>query len=799
MSDKVKILLIDDQEDDYIITRHRFAEMGVEHYVLEWTDEMPKALNLMISNTYDLYLLDYRLGQLTGMDLFEKAKSQGCVNPVILLTGQGDHQIDIEAMQRGLSDYLVKIDISAPLLERSIRFALERSKNLKELKKREDELKALVQFKTFTAELSSQCIHLKLDEYDDFLNQLVSRVGQLMEVDRCYISRFRAGHYLCEHFWKDQSVELENEFLKIIDEARCPELFERMKEETYLHYSHNLSVADIDEGLSNEMVSKGILAAAYIPLNLMNETIGFLGLENLTNDKVWNKDQLSLLKMIGEILSNALAKKRSEQELLAARKLATDSDRLKTNFLKQLNSELETPLNSIEGVLNLFGATSLDHEQKKYIDVLNVAGHELSNILKNISDFTSLEGKHESLRAVAFDLNEFLKNSIQEFQNLATHKNINLSYQIPETVDVNVIGDLDKIAQVLRHLLENATKFTLRGDIDVSVSEKEKSEKSMVYLFTVSDTGIGVSKEQSEKIFNSFVKGENEEKVKSGRGLGLTISKKLVELLGGNIWVESQEGQGSTFRFTVPLNKSVQNEKVSTDSKKDLKKQEIKKVLLVDDAKDMRQLVEIYLRMLNFSVDSVNNGEEAIEKVKQHTYSLILMDLRMPVMDGLTAVRHIRDWEESTGKKKSFIVVLTSYTSEDKIEEALDAGFDHYLKKPINKGSLENVIKSTEGEEPLVSNVVLIDSELKELIPNYLKKREEELQKMTGWLLSGNFDEIREIGHKIKGSGGGYGFRKLSEIGAVLEAASREKNTVSVQKELDKLSEFLRTVEIRYE
>lgn len=234
------------------------------------------------------------------------------------------------------------------------------------------------------------------------------------------------------------------------------------------------------------------------------------------------------------------------------------------------------------------------------------------------------------------------------------------------------------------------------------------------------------------------------------------------------------------------------------------------KILLVDDSADMRKLVELFLKMLKHEVDVASNGQIAVDMVQGQSYDAILMDMRMPLMDGYEATEMIRKWEQVEGKKRTPIVALTSFSMKEEIDKSLRAGCDCHLIKPVNRESLEEVLRncttpdaaeSGQEKDALDESLfkVFIDEEIKDLVPAYMEKRHTDLKNMKQLLEDGDFEELRNIGHKIKGSGGGYGFQGLTLIGAKIEAAAKEENKDMIAACLEMLDNFLQKVEINYE
>jgi len=233
------------------------------------------------------------------------------------------------------------------------------------------------------------------------------------------------------------------------------------------------------------------------------------------------------------------------------------------------------------------------------------------------------------------------------------------------------------------------------------------------------------------------------------------------------------------------------------------------KVLLVDDSADMRKLVELFLKMMSHEVDVAGNGQVAVDKIQSQSYDVILMDMRMPIMDGYDATMAIRSYEKLEGKTRTPIVALTSFSMKEEIEKSLRVGCDCHLAKPINRESLEKVLSELktqpQGEAPDPDYFderlfkVYIEPDIKDLVPLYIEKRKDDLNKMKELFKDKNYEELRSMGHKIKGSGGGYGFQGLTMIGARIEMSAKEAQLEALQRAIELFQTYLEKVEINYE
>lgn len=389
-----------------------------------------------------------------------------------------------------------------------------------------------------------------------------------------------------------------------------------------------------------------------------------------------------------------------EKELLAEKKIAEDALLAESKFLANISHEIRTPMNAIIGMADLLAETPLNAEQSKYVEIFRRSGDSMLALVNDILDMSKIEANQLRLENINFNLKNITEDTIALLSAKAYEKKIVVSLDFSKDVNEFYMGDPYRIRQIISNLLSNAIKFTDNGIIKVSV-ETNKSYSPGNILISVTDTGIGIPEEKFNKIFQSFSQLDSSTTRKyGGTGLGLSICKQLVEKMGGEINVSSQVGKGSRFFFTLNL----KNGHISDDIKKDgtavFPDQSNKgnnnelRVLLVDDSDDNRLLIKAYLKNTNYKIDEAVNGQEAVDKIKTSDYDVILMDMQMPVMDGLQATVFIRSWEKEKKHEPVYIIALTAYAFKDEEEKCLAAGCNQYLVKPIKKQMLLDTLKS---------------------------------------------------------------------------------------------------------
>ena len=508
-------------------------------------------------------------------------------------------------------------------------------------------------------------------------------------------------------------------------------------------------------------------------------------------------------------------RKKAEAKIEQARYEAEQANRAKSNFLANMSHEILTPMNVIMGTSEILNNSRLNPVQKEWSEMISESADSLLSIINDLLDYSALEVGRLALTRVRFDLHREVEQAVSSYVPVAREKGLNLTYSIDHDIPEFVMGDPERLRQVLVNLVDNAIKFTDQGGVTVSLQPaddeantawngSENSHRHSVYpvFFSIRDQGIGIPPDRVGSLFQSFSKTDDSNMNKyEGTGLGLALSKSLVELMGGSIGVESTENRGSTFYFTIPFvlpqDSAAITNGLSSGGKEaapEMQSAEEEKrgleILLVEDKIMNRKLATHILEKKGHRVSTAKNGIEALEMHKAYHFDLILMDIHMPEMDGLEATTIIRAEEEEKGGHIP-IIAMTAYAGQEDQDRSLQAGVNYYITKPISANKLYNALDVVLGKEEVKSlqqelptgglqgmiqrfegNIELLEELLEIFFQDYPK----DMVELKDSMEKKDARAVAFTAHGLKGELGNLGMETAYNMARELEKLAKDNN-----------------------
>jgi PAS domain S-box-containing protein len=633
----IQLLLIEDNPGDARLLRRMLDSALDTGFELHTVSRLCDGYAFLRDHAVDAILLDLGLPDSTGLGTFHDLQARHHDLPVIVLTGLNDQEVAVQVLRAGGQDYLVKGQIDIHLLARSIRYAIERKRLEQALYRREQESKALVEH--------APDIIVRFD-----------RAHRLLYVNPAVEAATGAAPTALV------GKPLESFGVVEADRARVEETLRRV-----------FATGD-DQVLEGRIGNRR-----------GNRTYEIRFAAEMGED--------GRVETVLAVARDISRRKALENEARQAREEAEQANRAKSEFLANMSHEIRTPMNGIMGMIHLARIKSGDPAINEYLDMADKSALHLLGIVNDVLDLSKLEAGKIRLFRKLFSLRKELEAAVEPFRVAAGRKDLGLAHVVAADLPDGIVGDAGRLRQVLTNLIGNAIKFTESGRIDLRVERAGVTAAGgpQLFRFTVTDTGIGIPAVRLSRIFESFEQAHaSAQALFGGTGLGLTISRQLVELMGGEITVASREGEGSVFSFVLPLD--VAQAVVEEDEARVGQNGRSLRILVAEDNPVNRVFIRELLETHGHAAFLAGTGREALAMLAKDRFDLVLMDIRMPEMGGDEAMRIIRNDPPKGVDPDTPVVALTAYALKSEIDRYMQNGFNAYLTKPIEWETLEKVL-----------------------------------------------------------------------------------------------------------
>jgi two-component system sensor histidine kinase/response regulator len=641
---RIRVMLIDDDRHNYIITRTLLSESGPDRFQLDWASSAEEGRAQLETCAHDVYLVDYKLGGDSGLDLIREATAAGCQAPLIMLTSRIDRELDLEAMRAGAADYLVKNQLDALRLERSIRYCLEK-----------------------------QSLVRDLDRERYLLHTLMHHLPDMI-------------------FFKDREYRFLRISKALADRLGLADPQQAVGRTDYDFFPEKYARRAAED--ERRMMESGE------PLVGKEEhptwPDGSVSWVSTTKAPLWDRDD----RVVGTfgIAHDISAQKEVEKVLRHTMQAAEAANRAKSQFLANMSHEIRTPMNAILGMTELVLDTELTDSQREYLSMVHASGESLLTLINSVLDFSKIEAGKLELESAPFDLRESLGDMMKSLALRAEREDLELACHVAPEVPETLVGDAARLRQIAVNLVGNAIKFTEQGEVVLDVAVEESSDEEALLHFTVKDTGIGIPADRLEKVFEAFEQVDSSTTRRyGGTGLGLAICSRLVQQMGGRIWAESEPGRGSTFHFTACFG-------VSQFRPSDLPQERSAavggtSVLVVDDNATNRRILDEMLRSWRMEPTLVSGAREALATLaaasdQYRPLKLVITDMNMPDMDGLGLVESMRVDPRFASLP---VILLTSGGLSGDSRRLQSLEVSAHLLKPVKQSELFNAIAAALG------------------------------------------------------------------------------------------------------
>lgn len=568
-------------------------------------------------------------------------------------------------------------------------------KNITHLKLVQQEMKKKSDFQNLIMNTAIKLINVPPDDIDFAIDKALQQVGEFAKVDRAYLFKYDHLQQLAHntHEWCAEGVSSEKEKLQNLSMGMIPSWVDSHLTGMIVHIADVTSLEENDPTRAI-LEPQGIKTLISVPIMQMDHCFGFVGFDAVNEVKDWTKAEITLLKVLSELFSNAYQRITFEKRLIETSSQAEKANQAKSQFLANMSHEIRTPLNGVLGMIQLLLDSGLSDEQKKFAEIGYNSGKNLLNLINDILDLSKVENKKVELKKSEFSLKGLIEETVQLLGINARQKGLDLSFKVDDAIDTSIYSDKLRLQQVLINLIGNAIKFTEHGSVKVNVCREADPISGYRVNFEVTDTGIGIPKDRFDDIFEPFNQLDSSTTKKyAGTGLGLAISAQLVKLMGGEINVESEIGKFSTFSFWVPLIESAEDQ--SKHKTRKLKDKTFN-ALIASKSETFGLILKALIPKQFSSVDLISNGSNCLVKIKQMQdlgtpYSIIFVD---EVLNDSSGIQFLYRLKSALDEKTPPLVYLSRPDKLSELESLSQSEMCCILSKPVHEDNINIMLKS---------------------------------------------------------------------------------------------------------